>query len=125
MVFLDANILLELILPNRRSLAPILQYLEQANQTAISSLTIHLVFYFGRKVSIADTILHGVIAENTILSLERSDYEWAALYEQGQDFEDALQVACAIRSGCSEFVTLDRRLATRYADGPIKVTLLA
>jgi predicted nucleic acid-binding protein len=34
---------------------------------------------------------------------------------KGDDFEDALQVACAIREGCNNLVTLDGSLSKKYA----------
>ncbi|MGH7158284.1 MAG: hypothetical protein ACREGD_04430 [Candidatus Saccharimonadales bacterium] len=42
---------------------------------------------------------------------------------EGNDFEDALQVACAVREGCKRFVTLDGGLAKKYKPD-IKIDLL-
>jgi predicted nucleic acid-binding protein len=43
-----------------------------------------------------------------------ADAQWAFMNFQGKDFEDALQVACALREDCSSFATLDELLAKKY-----------
>ncbi|HUS25846.1 MAG TPA: hypothetical protein VMY99_00665 [Nevskiaceae bacterium] len=43
-----------------------------------------------------------------------AEVAWAIKYRQNDDFEDALQVACAVLEGCKEFITLDARLANSY-----------
>ena len=122
MVFLDTNILLEIILVNRSRYAQVKHFLEMAREeTAISALTIHLVMHFGRKEQADDAFLHATLSQSELLALTPQDYEWAASNEQGRDFEDALQVATAIRSGCTSFVTLDTVLAKRYAELPIRI----
>jgi predicted nucleic acid-binding protein len=64
-----------------------------------------------------------MLSENKILPLALEDYRWAVDNEQGRDFEDALQVAMAIRTGCSSFITLDANLAKRYAKLPIEIII--
>lgn len=124
MVFLDTNILLEIILVNRPCYAQVKHFLEMTREeTAISPLTIHLVMYFGRKEQADDAFLHATLNQNALLSLTPQDYEWATNHEQGRDFEDALQVAMAIRSGCTSFVTLDTALAKRHVGLPIEIVV--
>ncbi len=124
MIFLDTNILLEIILTNRSRYTHVKHFLEMTQEeTAISILTAHLVLHFGRKEQAEDAFLHAVLGENKLLALTPADYKWAANNEQGKDFEDALQIASAIRSGCSSFVTLDTTLAKRYAKLPIKLVV--
>jgi predicted nucleic acid-binding protein len=89
--------------------------------TAISMLSTHLIMYFGRKERADDAFLHGVIGANELLPLTAEDYDWAAANERGRDFEDALQLATALRAGCTSFVTLDRALAKAYAGLPIDI----
>jgi predicted nucleic acid-binding protein len=126
MVFLDANVLLEIVLKDRPRLEQVLQFLETLNDdTAISILTVHLLMHFGRKQGITNELLENIIGENELLSITPEDYVWASLNEHGKDFEDALQVATAIRNGCKAFITFDAKLAKVYAQCPIEMVLLA
>ncbi len=126
MIFLDANILLELLLPGRRKVLQVEKYLEeQTGQIfAISMLSVHLVWHFGRLAGIPDKYLASSLAEHEILACEPIDYAWALGNEEGKDFEDALQVAAALRGGCTELLTLDKALARAYASQDIKVVCL-
>lgn len=125
MVFLDANVVLEIILKDRPRLEQAQQFLESlTDDTAISILTVHLLMHFGRKQGITDELLEKVIGENELLSITPEDYIWASLNERGKDFEDALQVATAIRNGCKSFITFDAALAEMYEGCPIEVILL-
>lgn len=122
MVFLDTNILLEIILVDRSRYTQVKQFLDiLREETAISALTVHLVMHFGRKEQADDAFLHAVLNQNRLLALTLQDYEWAVNNEQGRDFEDALQLATAIHSECTSFVTLDATLAKRYTDLPIEI----
>ena len=122
MVFLDANILLEIILKNRTKMVKVESYLSSVNEpTAISMLSAHLIMYFGRKEKAENEFLEGVIEENELLALLPEDYEWAIKNEKRKDFEDALQLSIATRSGCNTFVTLDNNLAKSYIDLPINI----
>jgi len=124
MIFLDTNILLEITLVNRPHYAQVRQFLQMIKEeTAVSTLTCHLVMHFGRKEKTEDAFLHAVINENKLLALTPDDYLWAANNEQSRDFEDALQLSSAIRSACSSFITLDAALAKHYAQLPIKIVI--
>ena len=122
MVFLDANVVLEVILKDRPHFDEAKKFLETITDvTAISVLTVHLIMHFGRKAGIRDDLLEGIINENELLSITPEDYIWAVLNEQGKDFEDALQIATAIRNGCSSFITFDTTLAKKYTGLTMKV----
>lgn len=115
MVLLDANILLELLLPNRGRAQEVANFLLKLEQpTCINALTIHLIFHFGRIVGLDEELLHAAVARHVLLPLNPGDYLWAKENEVGKDFEDALQVATAVRAGCDQFITLDRQLAKNY-----------
>ena len=49
-----------------------------------------------------------------VLPINNNDVSWAFDNLQGNDFEDALQLACAVNSECDNFVTLDQSLIKRY-----------
>lgn len=122
MVFLDTNILLEITLNNRVHFPQVKRFLEAVDdETAVSTLSAHLVMHFGRKEHADDAFLQGVIAENKLLDITSEDYIWAVANERGKDFEDALQIATALRAGSIAFVTLDRSLAKAYAGMPIEI----
>ncbi len=113
MVFLDANILLEISL-NRGNLQRVESYLQSVDNASVSMLSVHLLFYFGLKEGISSTILQGIAEGYYMHGLMPEDYVWAKLHCVDNDFEDALQVSIALRSGCTEFVTLDKSLAKNY-----------
>ena len=124
MVFLDANVVLEIILKDRPHFNQAKKFLEAIDDdTAVSVLSTHLIMYFGRNQHIEDALLESVIGENELLSITPEDYVWAVMNERGKDFEDALQVATAIRNGCETFVTFDSSLASAYAEMPINILI--
>ena len=122
MVFLDANVVLEIILRDRAKRVQVENYLSLVSEpTAISILSVHLIMYFGRKAKAKDEFLEEAIGQNELLDLLPEDYKWALKNEPRKDFEDALQVAVAIRTGCEKFVTLDDKLGKAYANFPISM----
>jgi predicted nucleic acid-binding protein len=122
MVFLDTNIILEITLKDRAKFQQVKSFLEKVDDTtAISMLSVHLIMHFGRKEKADDTYLEGIIDQNVLLALTPDDYQWAKSNEHRKDFENALQLAVAIRTGCETFVTLDQELAKAYAELPINI----
>ena len=49
------------------------------------------------------------------LPINEADAQWAFAQFAGDDYEDALQVACSIRENCDKFVTLDKSLFKKYS----------
>jgi predicted nucleic acid-binding protein len=123
-IFLDANILLEIIL-SRDKEALARRFLERHSEKFnISALTAHLLMHFGIN-TVSLSILRKFLADYTILPLEDADFEWAFNNIRNQDFEDALQIGIAIRNGCGKFITFDRNLFNAYKDlSSIQVQLL-
>jgi predicted nucleic acid-binding protein len=123
-IFLDANVLLEIIL-GRENAALARRFLEKDGaQLNISALTAHLVVHFGKQI-VELAVLRKFLADYNVLTLDTIDFEWAFNNIRNQDFEDALQLAVAIRNGCSKFITFDSNLTKAYADlVPIKTQLL-
>lgn len=120
LILVDANVILEMLLPGRAHAEEVQKYLlSLQGQAAISMLTVHLVMHFGRLNKLPDDKLQEVIEGYMLLDLKALDYEWAREHEQGRDFEDALQLAVALRNGCSQLVTLDKSFIKRYAEQPI------
>lgn len=123
-IFLDANILLEIILGrDNEAIARKVLETRQGN-LSISSLTAHLIVHFGRALVDLPVLRH-FLSDYTILSLEGADFEWAFTNLRDSDFEDALQIGVAIRNGCTDFLTFDKDLHKAYADLPsIRTKLL-
>ena len=112
-VFFDANVLLDSALKRDNKAAADAMLHEAAGRAYISSLTAHLFVYFASKdISLPD--LQYFLNDFIILPLDGSDVSWAFSHLHGNDFEDALQVACAAHGGCTRFVTFDRALIQRY-----------
>ncbi len=116
-VFLDANIVLEILLGREKDAAARKLLETYAGNLHISALTSHLVTHFGQKIVELPT-LRQFLADYIILSLEAADFEWAFTNLRNQDFEDTLQLGVAIRHGCSHFITFDKPLYQTYKDLP-------
>lgn len=112
-LFLDANVILETLLPGRKYAAQAESY--TANPDAIiSPLTAHLYVYFGQRGGIDTSKLLANLDLFNYSDIDDSTVRWAIQNCVDGDFEDALQIASAILSGCDTFVTLDRRLVSQY-----------
>lgn len=79
----------------------------------ISMLSVSTLFYFVEKAGIDAARAHKFLQNYTILDAAPADYEWATDNDAG-DFEDALQISCACRSGCGSFMTLDQKVGAMY-----------
>lgn len=124
-VFLDANVLLEIIL-DRPKVSVARKLLKDLTQKPyISALTAHLVVHFGQEI-VDLPVLRSFLEDYKLLPLEVADFEWAFINTNGLDFEDGLQVAIAVKNGCDSFLTFDKDLAKVYANLPtLKVQFLA
>lgn len=120
-VFLDANILLESVLKDRRYVLKAQQYISFHN-IIFSPLTAHLFVYFGKKDGLELGFLLDLLVKHNYTDFGVAEVMWAIKNVQHDDFEDALQVACAVLNGCDEFVTFDRHLAGNYRQF-IKITV--
>lgn len=123
MVFVDANVVLEVI--ERRTHADACEkMLRNSEEKAISLLTLDLVMYFLERDKIAWEPVRVFLESFAWLPITDADAQWAFAHFKGEDFEDALQVSCAIRENCHEFTTLDKSLAKKYAN-VLRVELLS
>ncbi|MGB4800962.1 MAG: PIN domain-containing protein [Candidatus Saccharimonadales bacterium] len=117
MILLDADILLELLLPGRLRKARVRQYLQETTETpVITMLSVHLVLHFGlrEKIDIAD--LQTFLSSYEKVSMLSADYDEAMRLLKDRDHEDTLQLAAARRAGCTKIVTLDKKFAETYHD---------
>lgn len=110
MILIDADVALEVLLDNRRSQAAVIEDLTAQNQVSLTMLSVHLVVHFCRRQKVPDAITWAFIEHAKLVAIVPAYYTWALQNEQGHDFEDALQVAAALRSEADTFVTLDQKL---------------
>lgn len=117
MILLDANILLEILIPNRAHAEDILKWLEHnTSPLCISMLTVHLVLHFGLRDNIDTEIIQTFLADYSKEALLPEDYAVALHLLRDKDHEDALQLAVAERTDCTAIVTLDKSFASTYND---------
>ncbi len=112
--FFDANVLLEILLPERSNPDRAIQALRAASAQVVSPLTVHLYAHFGQKQGFELSQLLEDVSKYLISELGANEVAWAIKNHQGSDFEDALQVACALTSNAQVFVTFDKKLAENY-----------
>lgn len=114
-VFLDANILLEIIFQRKNHRTSRKVIVENYGNLYISALTAHLVVYFSSSI-ISLTEAHTFLEDFEILPLEEDNFNWAYLNIKDKDFEDALQIATAIKHNQNIFYTYDKALYNSYKD---------
>jgi predicted nucleic acid-binding protein len=86
-------------------------------------LTVHLVLHFGLKDGLTISDVKTFLSDYPKIALLSEDYVTAMELLVGTDHEDALQLAGALRIGCSSVVTLDQKFAKAYADKLQFITL--
>ncbi len=122
MTFVDANVLLEVIL--RRARATVCEdFLNSDEDKAISTLTLDLVMYFVERDKLPWEPVKAFLGSFVWLPIVDADAQWAFARFNGKDFEDAFQVACAVRENCSRLVTLDEPLSKKYSNDMAVVLL--
>lgn len=118
MTVLDTNILLE-ILELRQyyeaTLATLKLHQDTQSMLGISTLTVSNTFYLAERHKVSPQRVELLIQNYQIFSIIPEDITWALSYYQGKDFEDALQIASALREGCTAFLTIEASLAAKYS----------
>lgn len=116
MIILDTNVLLE-ILEGRRGLEAaqaVIASHSPSTPIGVSTLTISHVFYMAERHKLPFARVEALLANYEVIDVIANDIAWALKRYKQKDFEDALQVAAAIREGCTSFITLDAGLAKKY-----------
>lgn len=123
--FFDTNVLLETILEGRKKSHVAGIVLSRAEHSYISPLTAHLYVYFAKKEGHAVNELLKDLQSYQLTDMNSPAVQWAIKNRKNDDFEDALQIACAVLDGCDIFVTFDKNLYRDYKDLPtIEIRLL-
>jgi predicted nucleic acid-binding protein len=112
-IFLDANILMEVIFNRSKSKECLNLILGNFGEIYISSLSVHICNYFLEKEG-------KNVVENALFFLQFDQVELSEnLLEQAYqiystDFEDAIQVASSVQNNCLELYTLDKNMSKNY-----------
>jgi predicted nucleic acid-binding protein len=122
-VCFDANILLEVILERKNEHICREMILTNKEDSCISLLTLDIVMYYVEREKVQVESVEEFLGTFIWLPIEESDARWAFAHFSGNDFEDALQISCALREQASRFVTLDKKLASKYSE-VVPITLL-
>jgi predicted nucleic acid-binding protein len=110
-ILVDANVLMEVLFAQPK-LAQCQAALQGAGREFyISTLTAHILYYFGEQTGVPREFVAEVVAICGHLPLEPQAVKRAQEHYTGKDFEDCLQAACAERHGCDEIVTLNKNFA--------------
>lgn len=114
-VFIDTNVLMELLFKRSGydSAVASIRALPDESLVCTSILSASTLLYFVESEKFDKQIAHSFISGFKILNMNAEDYAWATTNDQG-DFEDALQVGCARRHGCSLLLTLDKKFESMY-----------
>lgn len=123
--FFDVNVLLEVLLAGRKKQHIAETALFRAHEAYISPLSAHIYVRFGQKEQHDTNQLLKDLESFNVIPMDEDTVHWATLNRRDDDFEDALQVGCAIINGCENFYTFNKKLAKRYDNLPtLKVHLL-
>ena len=121
-VFLDANILLEILL--NRKLANKCESLirDPSNKYAISSITVHIVWYMAERYKLQTQAIDDMLSVWIILPVTDHTVQIARNRYDGKDFEDCLQAACAEAGNYEEIITVDKHFkAHSHTNLPVTV----
>ena len=115
MIVLDTNVVMEILEKRARSQA-VGQILSRhkSHINAVTTLTLSNVFYLVERHKKETVIAARLLQTYKIIGVTPEDASWAFTHYKGKDFEDALQVAAALREECTAFLTLDASLAKKY-----------
>lgn len=115
MICFDANVLIEIIL-NRKNSEVCKDYIGLAKEDmAITILSLDLIMYYAERNKLDLGSIEQFTRIFIWLPITDTDAEWAFKQYLDNDYEDALQIGCALREGCVKFVTLDRDLKKKYS----------
>ena len=122
MTFVDVNVLLDILL-DRAHFSDSIKSISTPGTYCISTVSLSTTMYYVEKYKKDLSAVQTFLDSFMLLSVTSIDAAWAFDNYAGKDYEDALQVACALRQGCTKLVTLDKDLARKYSRD-IKVKLI-
>lgn len=115
MICFDANVLIEIVL-GRANTDDCIKYIAESKEDlALTMLSVDLIVYYAERNKLSLKQIENYLKQFIWLPLEATDGEKAFAIFNDDDYEDALQISCALRESCSRFATLDKNLAKKYS----------
>lgn len=122
-VFLDANVLLEVML-ERAKADDVSNVLQTSHyEFYVSTLTVHILYYFAEKAALPVDYREGFASLARWIPLDEKQLRLAQRRYDGRDFEDCLQASGAELADCTRVFTLDKRFA-EHSGTKLPVTVL-
>jgi predicted nucleic acid-binding protein len=122
--FVDASVVLEILLQRAQASVCVARLSNPQTSYYISTLTVHLAYYFGEKLHLDPTNVEALVAIFGLLSIDARTVKLAQVRYQNRDFEDCLQAASAEIGDCQQIITLDKKFAD-HSGTPLKVIVPA
>ncbi len=107
-IFLDANILLEILFDRKLATECRSIVSDPLNEYAISVITVHVVWYMAEKYNLQPSLIDDLLSVWVILPVIDQTIKVSRNRYNGKDFEDCLQTTCAESNGYDEIVTIDK-----------------
>jgi len=114
-VFLDANVLME-ILFQRSKYGEVSEMLKNYSNFYISFLTCHILMYYTELEKLDPNNTFKLLNNTQILENTDTTFDLATQLYNDKDFEDCIQVATSLENEITDFITLDKSLAKKYSD---------
>jgi predicted nucleic acid-binding protein len=114
-ILLDTNILMELFFERakQKSVIKAITALPKVTTITTTILSLSTLLYYVEKEGIDKSVVHAFLEGYKVLDMNNDDYKWAR-GNDGGDFEDGLQTACAFRHHCNRILTLDLGFEEMY-----------
>ena len=127
-IFLDTNILLDVLVPDRLSASSSSMIFEQVKKGSLEAFIVtqsivdmyYISSHYAVRKEEADRLTQWLLAFINIRSIDTFDLR-AALKMDSSDFEDNTLLAHAESEQCDIFVTNDREILTRKNLDPLKI----
>ncbi len=113
MLFLDANIILEILFKREKSEFCI-NICKEYESLAISPTSLHIIYYYAEKAKIDLEFLEEMLEDFVILPFNSNDFKLALDVFENEDMEDALQIATAINNDIKQVFSLDSKMVQKY-----------
>jgi len=123
MICYDANVILEILFDRPKSDACSALIYKTDEKLATTMVSVSIIMYYAERNKADIRYTERFLRQFIWLPVTESDGEWAFQNYGVEDYEDGLQIACAIRENCKKFVTLDQALAKKYAQN-IPISLI-
>ncbi|MEI6728332.1 MAG: PIN domain-containing protein [bacterium] len=113
MLFLDANIILEILFKREKYELCLLEC-QKHESICISPTSIHIIYYYAEKAKLDLAEVEKMLGDIAILPFTQSEFKLALSLFKNKDMKDALQVATAINSEVEAIFTLDLAMINKY-----------